>query len=276
MLEIKNYKSSIEGPVLGFIGAIHGNEVCGVKAINKLISNIDNGDIKLKSGEINLLPIANPKAYAQGVRFCEINLNRVFVEKENPELYEEKLAQEIIAFINKSDVIIDIHSNHAGGVPFVFQDVIDEETTALVEALPVASIMRGWIELYGESDDSSTLEYTYDAGKYGVTIECGEHADADSVDVAYKSIISTLRHFDMINEVEVEDIDKEYMTLQSFIKKPKGGKFFKDWLHGDKVQKDEEIGVDVEGNIYKSDVEGFICLPFAGAAESDEWFYLAS
>lgn len=276
LLDIKTYKTSTEGPIIGFIGGIHGNEICGVEAINKIIKQIDNCEINLKVGEIKFLPIANPEAYKAKKRFCEINLNRVFIKKEDPKLYEEKLAQEVIKFIESCDVIIDLHSNHVGGEPFVFQDFSDDKSTALINDLPIKAIMKGWVELYGESEDTTSIDYTYEVGKYGVTIECGAHDDPSSIDVAYKCIIASLQHFNAIDIVEDISIEKQYMTLQSFISMPKGGKFIKDWLHGDIVKKDEEIGTDSEGNIYKSDNEGFICLPFADAEEGSEWFYLAS
>jgi hypothetical protein len=44
------------------------------------------------------------------VRYVEKNLNRVIVKHKNPKLYEEKLANTLIKYIEKNDYILDIHS----------------------------------------------------------------------------------------------------------------------------------------------------------------------
>ena len=71
MLDKYIYDSRIPGPKLLLLGAIHGNETAGTKAIRKLMSALDNNEINLKSGSLVLLPVCNPLAYEHGVRFME-------------------------------------------------------------------------------------------------------------------------------------------------------------------------------------------------------------
>lgn len=276
MLEVKKFKTLVSGPVVGFIGGIHGNETCGVKAINKIINEIERGDIVLKSGDLCFMPLSNPRAYEQGVRYCDVNLNRIFKKIENPKLYEETIVGEVMSFIDGCDVIVDLHSNHTSGVPFIFQDEVNPKTTDLIEALPVSSVMRGWAELYSKTEDVSSQDYACKKGKCALTIECGEHDDPKSVDIAFNCIIATLKHFNMIESINTIKAEKQYMFLNSFTLMPKGGVFVKNWMHGDKIHKDEKIGTDFEGKVYKSDIDGFICLPFSAAEEGGEWFYLAT
>ena len=50
------------------LGAIHGNETAGPKAINRLISEIESGKIKLLKGKLVLVPVCNVEANKKDVR----------------------------------------------------------------------------------------------------------------------------------------------------------------------------------------------------------------
>ena len=57
------------------MGAIHGNEKCGTIAIDRVMSEIDSGHLKIVKGQGDLpIPIANPKAYELDQRYFERNL----------------------------------------------------------------------------------------------------------------------------------------------------------------------------------------------------------
>jgi len=276
MIDIKCFNADKDGYSVAIFGGIHGNEKCGAAAINKVISQLENGEIKLKSGTIYFVPVCNPKAYSENKRFCDVNLNRVIKDNSNPIMYEEFLAQELIDIMNKCDFMVDLHSNHTSGIPFAFQDGDDDNTKELIDCLPVKSVMCGWSNIYGETEDVSTSEYMYKINKFSVTIECGEHNDKASEDVAYNSIIRVLQKYNIIEVVQnFSKVDKQYMMLKKFITKPSDSAFVKDWQHGDAVNIGDVIGSDIEGNIYKSDINGFICLPFSDAEVGCEWFYLA-
>ena len=95
MLDKYIYDSQIPGPKLLLLGAIHGNETAGTKAILKLKKALDKKQITLKSGQLTLLPVCNPLAYEQGVRFVEKNLNRLIRQYDTPSGSEENFAHEV-------------------------------------------------------------------------------------------------------------------------------------------------------------------------------------
>ena len=68
-----SYRSLQSGPTFTVLGAVHGNEPCGAAAINRLIADLDRGEAALAKGELQLVPVCNPRAYAEKVRFVERN-----------------------------------------------------------------------------------------------------------------------------------------------------------------------------------------------------------
>ena len=79
------------GPTVGISGAIHGNEPTGTEIILDLYRALQSIPVR---GRIVLLPVANPRAYAQNRRFTtidELNLNREFPGDPNGS-YTQQLA----------------------------------------------------------------------------------------------------------------------------------------------------------------------------------------
>jgi predicted deacylase len=101
---------SAAGPTIGISGAVHGNEPTGTEIILDLYRALQSLPIR---GRIVLLPVANPRAYAQNRRFTtidELNLNREFPGDPNGS-YTQQLATAITReFLEKIDVHIDMHS----------------------------------------------------------------------------------------------------------------------------------------------------------------------
>ena len=60
------------------LGGVHGDEICGTKAINQVIRLINNGKINIKSGKITMIPVTNPLAARKKNRIGDRNLNRCF------------------------------------------------------------------------------------------------------------------------------------------------------------------------------------------------------
>jgi predicted deacylase len=61
-LTIHEIVGSSDGPTIGISGAIHGNEPTGTEIILELYRMLQHTPIK---GRLLLLPVANPRAYAQ-------------------------------------------------------------------------------------------------------------------------------------------------------------------------------------------------------------------
>ncbi len=98
------------GPTIGFSGAIHGNEPTGTEIILDLYRALQSIPVR---GRIVLLPVANPRAYAQNRRFTtidELNLNREFPGDSHGSYTQQLAAAVTKEFLEQIDVHIDMHS----------------------------------------------------------------------------------------------------------------------------------------------------------------------
>ena len=253
--------------------AIHGDETCWPISIQKIIKEIQEKQLALKTGKVTFIPICNPEAHKVNKRLIDVNLNRVMKYHKNPEKYEEKLANEIIEFIKKADVVLDIHSISSKGKPFVFQDYMDKGSEGLSQALWVENIVKWWPEMYEKTESSDTMNFTHNEGKIWVTIECGNHNEESSQSVAYKAIKNMLKYLSII-DWERETLKQfNSVTAIKFIIKEKEGSFEKDWQHLDPMKEGEVIVNYSDGTKILAPYDGYILLPFAKAKIGDEWFY---
>src|SRR3954463_4145532 len=176
-VKIITYRPLEPGPTLTVLGAVHGNERCGAIAINRLAHDIDAGKVTLESGTLQLVPITNPKAFEQNVRFVERNLNRYLYPKEEKEHYEDHLDPILCEVLDNTDVLLDLHSYTSKGGPFIFLGPDDSEELAFATSLGVQDFAFGWAEAFGTAGEDSkesqgTTEYARSTGAIAVTLEC--------------------------------------------------------------------------------------------------------
>lgn len=67
-LRIHQFAGLKPGPRLLVSAAVHGNEVCGVAAIRRVIEALDSGALSLQCGTLSLIPVVNPLAHRKGQR----------------------------------------------------------------------------------------------------------------------------------------------------------------------------------------------------------------
>ena len=118
-LRTLTYHGLAPGPRLLVLGAVHGNEVCGAKAIATLIEELDAGTLAIQRGTLTLVPVTNPFAYQLGQRTGDRNLNRNMAPSAIPQDFEDRIANVLCPLLDAHDVLLDLHSFHTGGAPFV-------------------------------------------------------------------------------------------------------------------------------------------------------------
>ncbi len=277
MIEKYEFDSGREGTKLLILAAVHGNETAGTNALRRLLKELDGGKVKLKRGQLVVVPVCNPKAYKRDVRQIDENLNRVMKAHNQPVTYEQKLANEICPLIKECDVLLDLHSTHcAGDVPFAFCDYFSEKTKKLIDALAVDYVLEGWPDIYagqGEIEDNSTEHCAHVYGKTGTTVECGYHKSAAAVELAYSAVISTLVAFEMMEAEKIEIRPKTHILMKSYVVKKRAGKLLKNYKHLDKVVSGEEIARYDDGEVLTAPADGYILLPNLKAEKGAEWYY---
>jgi len=153
------FRSPLPGPKLIITGAVHGNEVCGTLAIRRLLEQLQSGALQLISGQLTLVPVCNPLAYAKGERQGERNLNRRLIPTAHVQEFEDHVANWLCPLLAAHEVLLDLHSFRGAGEPFVLvgpennQGEIEpfrhaEAELAMAVRLGVQRMVDGWLSTY--------------------------------------------------------------------------------------------------------------------------------
>ncbi len=304
--------SHAPGPRLLITGAVHGNEVCGTLAIRRVLAEIESGALVLQRGSVSFVPICNPLAYQRGQRAGDRNLNRALEPKPQPRDYEDHLANWLCPLLAAHDGLLDLHSFHSGGAPFVmvgpsnnsgalepFTQASTEE--ALARVLGVQRAVDGWLDTYASGVANrqrqaltdglraealpelhprygmGTTEYMRSQGGWALTLECGAHTDPQSPEVAWRAIHNTLAHLGMVDAPPPPPAaSMQVLSLHAVVDKQHADdRFVRDWQSFDPVQAGDLIGHRASGAAVQAPGDGWLVFPNARAAARQEWFYLA-
>jgi hypothetical protein len=169
---------------------------------------------------------------------------------------------------------------------------------ALAVRLGVRRIVDGWLDTYAtgvrrrlaqpRTGDTAridldpdygvgTTEYMRRVGGWAFTLECGQHDDARSPEVAYRAILNTLAHLKMIDAPAPAPVAQpQALRLFDVIdKEAVGDRFARDWASFDAVASGELIGTREDGRELRAPSDVHIVFPNPAGAVGQEWFYLA-
>ena len=280
MITKYEFRGEKDGISLLILAAVHGNETAGTQACFRIIDEFNRGALRLTGGHLTLVPVCNPEAYRKDVRSIDENLNRVIKMHDNPQSYEQRLANEICPLIRSHRFTLDLHSTHCvGDVPFAFCDYPDDYNRKVIEALPVDYVLEGWPEIYGRQaqiQDFSTEQCAHVYGNTATTLECGYHKEPKAAELAYRAIIGALTAFDMVDLSKPAAHEKTYIQMKSFVLKTGEGKLCRNYKHLDPLVKGEKIAVYDSGEFLYAPEDGFILLPNLQAPVNTEWYYLGT
>jgi predicted deacylase len=304
-----HFTATAPGPRLIVTGAVHGNETCGTVAIRRVLADIERGRIAIAAGEVSFVPVTNPLAYERQQRQGDRNLNRKLAPAAEPREFEDHVANWLCPLLARHDVLLDLHSFHTAGEPFVmlgpedntrplepFAHAAQEEALAL--RLGVRRIVDGWLETYAagvkrraaqhagagasglDLDPDygvGTTEYMRRMGGWGFTLECGQHDDPRAPEVAYRAILNTLAHLRLVDAPPPEPAaEVEALHLFEVVDKAHDDdRFSRTWASFDPVRAGEPIGTRHDGTPVRADADGRIVFPNPAALAGQEWFYLA-
>ena len=302
-----HYTALASGPRLIVTGAVHGNETCGTKAILRVMEEIDSGKLVVRAGSVTFVPVTNPLAYQLNQRSGERNLNRNLFPKDEPQDFEDQIANWLCPLLARHDVLLDLHSFNAQSQPFVMvgprnnQGSLQpfahaERERALARRLGVSRFVDGWMATYGQGVQRrmkgsgaaeletvlrygvGTTEFMRTTGGYALTLECGQHADPAAPDVAYRAIMNTLAFLKVIDAPEPEPIALENMEALSMVavhdRLDADDQFSRVWSSFDSVAKGDLIGTRADGTSVTAEFDGKILFPDVNAKPNNEWFYM--
>ena len=122
-------------PEVAVVGAIHGDEPCGARAVRRL------RDADLDVERPVRLIVANEAALDAGVRYLDADLNRVFPGDPDAESHEMRLAAELLDALDGCSTLA-IHSTQSYAGPFAVVDSMDEVARGVAPHLPVDAVIQ--------------------------------------------------------------------------------------------------------------------------------------
>ncbi|MFZ6819467.1 succinylglutamate desuccinylase [Undibacterium sp. Ji22W] len=315
-----NFTSPQGGVRMLITGAVHGNEICGTEAIRRVMAQLESGELLLQRGSVTFVPVANPLAYQRQQREGDRNLNRRLRPTSTPQEFEDHVANWLCPLMQQHEVLLDLHSFRGEGQAFVMvgpennQGEIEAfsfsaQEEKLAQALGVQRFVDGWLTTYAkgvarrrdqitvEDGDPNcaidaafgmgTTEYMRSVGGYALTLECGQHQDPKSKELAYQAIINAMTCLQLIaapmnegstNEAPMSQAlgDMETLRIYEVVdKQHDDDRFVRAWASFDILNQGDVIGVRHDGTEVRAEMDARIIFPDANAKKNDEWFYLA-
>jgi len=187
---IVSVKGKKNGPTIGIVCNVHGNELCGRKAVHRVLAKyeVERGTLILIDG--------NQEAALLKRRFVESDMNRMFTKKNlakknaKNDLLRAQYLAEVIPTLGL-DYAVDFHSTSTDTkYPFTVSFPGSEIMTDLC---PMPRIY-GWPGIV----EGSLVEFICKLGVPAVVVEAGQHFEKRAVNVAEKTLHSMLSHFGLI------------------------------------------------------------------------------
>lgn len=263
VLHLKGKKKGKKSIILA---GIHGDEKCGVLALEKI-----SYELEIESGEL-YLGYGNPRAIKKNKRYIESNLNRLFkpiqdISDRDKKTYEYDRAQYLKQYLDQADCLLDIHASYTpGSHPFV---ICEKNAQDIVKYLPVDLVVTG----FDQVQPGGTDYYMNQNGKSGMCIECGYLGDNESTKTAIEAVNNFLVARQHIpGEIKIHQ--QRYIHIYDmYINKTNDFKLIRNFQDFEKLSPNEIIGHDGQDEI-KTDRECVILFARNCQQKGEEAFLL--
>ncbi|WP_121744627.1 M14 family metallopeptidase [Natronorubrum halophilum] len=122
-------------PELAVVAGIHGDEPCGVRAVERLLDERPTVERPVK------LIVANEEALERQVRFVDEDLNRAFPGAPDVATHEGQLAARLVDELEDC-LTFSMHSTQSHAEPFAIVNNVTETAKTVVPQLPVAAMVE--------------------------------------------------------------------------------------------------------------------------------------
>jgi len=238
--EITIITSNQKGPRSVVLVGVHGNETCGMKALESILPAL-----VIEKGTVTFIQ-ANPRAIVANKRFIEANLNRMFkddyllsdIEKTS---YEYKRAQQLKKYLSQAEVLLDVHASMSkNSKSFI---ICEEVGFDIAQYLPADSMVSG----FDVVQPGGTDYYMNKIGKIGICMECGYRNDQQSDTVAIQTIYAFLKTRGHISGVVTPKKQLHMRVYDIYITKTNKFVLTKPFADFEFIKKGNLMGID--GNI---------------------------
>jgi succinylglutamate desuccinylase len=195
-------------PEIAVVAAIHGDEPCGVRAIERLLASSPAVERPVK------LILANEEALERSVRYVEEDLNRAFPGDPDADTHERRLAAALAREL-RDCTTLSLHSTQSYAEPFALVDTVDAVARSVCPYLPVSVL----VETEAESD-GRLIEYPH-----VLEVECGLQGSEEAADNAVDLVRGFLEATGALRDDEpVAGHDRDEVEVFSLVRPvPKNG-----------------------------------------------------
>jgi succinylglutamate desuccinylase len=211
---------SSDGPRAVIFAGVHGDEVSGIHAIDKLLFDFFGGERTLTRGTLTLAR-GNAHAIAAERRYVRYNLNRMYKDDYDQEIdrdaYEFKRAQQLKSILRNCDYFFDFHSAPIAQEAFL---VAEGKSVDFFSKLGLPKIISGWGKFSSGPTGGDGETYASTHGAIAATLESGSHFDKRSNDIAYRAAIAFLSALNMLEKgIERRPTDVEIFQMYAVVTK---------------------------------------------------------
>jgi hypothetical protein len=170
-------------PAVAAVGGVHGDEPCGVRAIERFLSEGPVDDVRRP---VKLI-VANERALEAGTRYVEGDLNRLFPGDPESDTHEERLAHHLLTEI-RDCTTLGFHATVSFDRPFGTLADLTPAKAELMRALPLSHAADFTGTVSGRSVNLPGF----------VNVEAGYQGSDAAADNAYDCLLAYLRVTDVL------------------------------------------------------------------------------
>lgn len=196
-------------PSVAVVAAIHGDEPCGVRAVERVLDDPPVVE------EAATLIVANERALDRGVRYVDEDLNRAFPGDREGTTHEARLAAELTEELQGCTTLA-LHSTQSHPEPFAVVEERTELAERLCPRLPVDAIVETGSNVEGRLFASipTTIE-----------VECGRQGTDSAADNAERLIRAFLDATGVTDERPAAERKLPVFRLRDRIPKPAASEY---------------------------------------------------
>ena len=221
---ITTLDSGKPGPHVMVNAVTHGNELCGAIAVDRLFkmdARPTRGKLSLAFANVDAFHSFNP-SLPHASRFVDEDFNRVWTpavldgSRQSVELTRARAMRPII---DQIDFLLDIHSMHDPHGPVMISGPLDKGI-ALSKQTGVPEFI---VADAGHANGTRMRDYGGFAdpasGKAALLVECGQHWERASADLAWQTVWRFLRALDVVDRALADaQIDSAPVAAQKVVR----------------------------------------------------------
>jgi succinylglutamate desuccinylase len=193
-----------DDPDIAVVAGVHGDEPCGPRAVDALLSDPPEFRRPVK------FVVANERALARERRYLDDDLNRSFPGDADAESHERRLAHALLAELEGCTTLA-LHSTQSHPEPFALVDELDAATAELCAHLPLDAVV----------ETARYADGRLIAHPDTVEVECGQQWSDTAATNARRLVSAFLAATDVVPEDPRPAVDAPVFRLTGRITKPK-------------------------------------------------------